>query len=280
MLSRQILSRSSNTINIGTFHATLPQKRLSKTFERVITPYTRSILKYLDVFTAVSEPATLYLSALSPERKIHIIPNGIDLKKYTNGNPTKARQDTKTIFYIGRLEKRKGVRYLIDAFYSLSLREPEFQLIIAGDGPDKSKLKEYVDEHKIKNVRFLGHVNEDYKKQLFRESDVFCSPALHGESFGIVLLEAMASGCVVVAGNNPGYESVMRGAGRISLVNPRDSVEFARRLSIMAKEQPLRKTWQAWAEQEVKQYSYEDIVDRYIKLFKAAYNKKREHEKR
>jgi phosphatidylinositol alpha-mannosyltransferase len=273
ILSRQILSRS-DTINIGTFHASMPEKsRLTKTFERVVNPYTKSILKYLDVFTAVSEPASVYLRSLSPSRQIHIIPNGINLKKYNNDSPDH-KNSTKTIFYIGRLEKRKGVRYLIEAFNLLTQKDSDFQLIIAGEGPEKTKLKELVDFYGLKNVRFLGYVNEEYKKQLFRESDVFCSPALHGESFGIVLLEAMASGCAVVAGNNYGYESVMQGAGAISLVNPKDRVEFARRLHLMAKNEPLRKTWQKWAEHEVRQYSYEHVAGQYIKMFQAALKKK------
>jgi phosphatidylinositol alpha-mannosyltransferase len=272
ILSRQILSRSS-AINIGTFHAALPNRRLSKTFERVVTPYTKSILKYLDVCTAVSEPATLYLRSLSQSRQIRIIPNGIDLAKYQNSGQPPAKHDTKTIYYVGRLEKRKGVRYLIDAFDLLTQSDSSYQLIIAGDGPERNKLKEYADENKIKNIRFLGYVNEDYKRKLFWESDVFCSPAIHGESFGIVLLEAMAAGCAVVAGSNSGYASVMKDTGAISLVNPRDTLEFARRLSIMANDEPLRKTWRQWAAREIRQYSYENIVDSYIKLYTAAYKK-------
>lgn len=273
ILSRQILSRS-NAINICTFHAAIPEQRLSRTMERVVTPYTRSILKYIDVYTAVSEPATAYLHNLSMKRKIHIIPNGIDLGKYSNGHHYRGNRGTKTIFYVGRLEKRKGVRYLIDAFDVLRRSDSGYQLIIAGDGPQRSKLKEYVSEHKINGIRFLGQINEDYKKKLFWESDVFCSPAIHGESFGIVLLEAMAAGCPVVAGNNHGYVSVMRGSGAISLINPRDSLEFARRLAIMATDEPIRKLWKDWADKTVKQYSYDHIVGQYIKLYEAAYKRK------
>ena len=80
MLSRQILLRS-NAINIGTFHAAMSERRTSRTVERVITPYTKSILKYLDLLTAVSPAATTYVKSLT-KRQILIVPNGIDLKKY------------------------------------------------------------------------------------------------------------------------------------------------------------------------------------------------------
>ena len=97
---------------------------------------------------------------------------------------------------------------------------------------------------------------------------------MYGESFGIVLLEAMASGSVVVCGNNPGYESVMTGSGQLSIVNPKDTREFARRLLLMASDESLRKHWFNWAEQEVVKYDYLNVVDQYLKLYKAAYDQK------
>lgn len=270
VLSRQILTRSA-AINIATFHAALPDHLMTRTIEKVVTPYTRSILSYLDVMTAVSPAATPYVRSLS-SRHIHIIANGIDLTKYTKSDDSTPK--SKTIFYVGRLEKRKGLKYLLEAFALLKKVHPEFNLIIAGNGPDKEKLESFVKDNKIENVEFLGYITEDTKRRLLRESAIFCSPSLYGESFGIVLLEAMASGCVVVAGNNSGYEGVMRGTGQISLINSKDTVEFARRLAVLGLDEPLRKTWQAWAETEVAKYDYNRIIDQYLKLYLAAYNKK------
>lgn len=272
ILSRQIMTRS-DTINIGTFHATLPERALTKTIERVITPYTRSILKYLDVLTAVSTPASSYVKSLS-SRKVHIVPNGIDLDKYTF-EPRQGNRRTKTIFYVGRLEKRKGIKYLLNAFQILNARSDEhYELIIAGDGPDRKTLEELVMEKKIPGVKFIGFIDEATKIKLFHEADVFCSPALYGESFGIVLLEAMATGCVVVAGNNRGYETVLKGAGQISIVNPKDSLEFARRLSMLATNESLRNTWKNWANEEVHKYDYSKVIGQYIELYETAYAKK------
>lgn len=272
MLSLQIMTRS-DAIHIATFHAAMSERRSSRTVERVITPYTKSIIKYIDVMTAVSRTATNYVSTLT-DRNIHIIGNGIDLKKYRPRQEKALKTKYKTIFYVGRLEKRKGIRYLLDAFALLLEIHPEFRLELAGDGPERSKLEAYVKDNKIKNVKFLGFIDEATKLRKLQEADLFCSPALYGESFGIVLLEAMASGCVAVAGNNTGYEGVLRDRGQLSLVNPKDTVEFARRLALLGLDEGLQDAWREWAYREAARYDYEKIIDQYVGVYQAAYNKK------
>lgn len=265
IISRQILARS-NAINIGTFHAKLPETRVSKTIERVITPYTKSILKSLHCLTAVSDSAADYVRHLT-KAPVTIIPNGIDLKKYTPAPKTKV--ETPTVFYIGRLEKRKGVKYLLKAFASLQERVPEARLIIGGDGPDREKLEEYAQNLKLKHVEFLGFVDDNDKIRLMQSSTVFCSPAIYGESFGIVLLEAMACQTPVVAGDNPGYMGVLKGRGALSIVNPRHSEDFARRLQLLLTDAEVRSIWNDWAKSEITQYDYAAIVDQYEAVYKA-----------
>jgi phosphatidylinositol alpha-mannosyltransferase len=120
---------------------------------------------------------------------------------------------------------------------------------------------------KLPNVSFLGHVSEDLKLELLAQADLLCSPAVFGESFGIVLLEGMATGTVCVAGNNSGYVDVMQGLGAISIVNPDDTEEFARRLDLLLHETALRALWQKWAADYVQQFSNTSIVDRYEELY-------------
>lgn len=272
ILSRQIMTRS-NAINIATYHAATPSLGRKRAIETVGLAYGKSILKYFDVLTAVSTPATGYIKLIT-NRKVYIIPNGIDLSKYQKSSLAKKTDNKKSILYVGRLEKRKAVKKLIQAFSILHQWHKNYQLDIVGDGPERTRLENYVREQKIGNVNFLGFVDEPKKIKLLQESEVFCSPAMYGESFGIVLLEAMASGCVVVCGNNPGYESVMTGSGQLSIVNPKDTREFARRLLLMASDESLRKHWFNWAEQEVVKYDYLNVVDQYLKLYKAAYDQK------
>lgn len=269
MLSRQLLGRS-RAINVATFHATLPDGVMSRTIEKVITPYTRSILKYFDALTAVSDTASLYAHSIT-DKPIQIIPNGIALEKYQVANHeqrAKNPEPSRMILYIGRLERRKGVLYLIKAFQDLLKVDPDVRLVISGDGPDRPKLEFFVHENHIPNIAFLGFVDETTKLRLMYEASLFCSPALFGESFGIVLLEAMAAGLPILAGNNRGYCEVLKQRGALSIVNPKDTTEFARRLKLFLGDKELRSLWSKWADEYVKQFDYPKVVDQYEALYK------------
>lgn len=265
MLSWQILQKSKAK-NIATFHAKLPDTLMSKTIERVITPYTKSALKYLHNLTAVSEPAASYVRMLT-NKEVIIIPNGIDLKKYQASVPSAGSRQEKVILYIGRLERRKGLKHLLHAAQILQKENQAIKLLIAGDGPDRIKLEGLANVLAV-NAEFLGRIDEGTKIDLLRTADVFCAPASYGESFGIVLLEAMASQLPVVAGDNPGYQTVLKGTGRLSLIDPTDTKELARQLDLFMNDQSVRRIWRKWASDEIKQYSYHTIVDQYEKLYK------------
>lgn len=262
----QILTRSS-TVNVATFHAKLPETMMSKTIEKVITPYTKSILKYIDAYTAVSEAASEYVRSLTDEA-IHLVPNGIDIDKFRAGRNLK--RDKQTILYVGRLEKRKGVIYLLRAFMLLQQEQPDVRLVVVGDGPDREKLESFVEQNDIKNTSFMGFVDEQTKIDLLHQATIYCSPAVYGESFGIVLLEAMAAGTVIVAGNNRGYTEVMKETGAVSIVNVKDTPEFTRRLQLLMSDKDLRQLWIKWANKYVEQFNYEHIADQYLEIYAEA----------
>ena len=272
LISWQLLSRS-NAAHVATFHAKLPESVMSRTIERVITPYTKSILKSLHVLTAVSPAASEYVTSLSSRNPV-IIPNGIDLDKYTPKRFLKPNSNERTIVYVGRLERRKGVKYLLAAFKQLHDTHKDTRLILIGDGPDRNKLESFVRDKRIDNVDFRGYLPEQEKIDTVRNADIFCSPALYGESFGIVLLEAMALGTAVVAGNNPGYSAVLRGGGEASIVNPKKTVQFAEKLEQFLSDEKLRKQWLQWARRSVRQYNYKDITSEYERAYKHALHNK------
>jgi phosphatidylinositol alpha-mannosyltransferase len=261
VLSAQLLGRST-TANVGTMHATLPEGVVTKSFEKIMVPFAKYLEPKLDYITAVSSVARETALMYSPKASITIVPNGIRLSDYT---PTKSRKVTtqKTICFIGRLEKRKGVRYLIDAYAELRKSHHDVRLVIAGDGKLRKSLEARVGKYQIPNVEFRGFISEEEKIDLLQTSDIYCSPALYGESFGMVLLEAMAAGCVVVAGNNPGYASVMRERGRLSLVNPLSLPDFTYRLELLLYDKEIRNVWLSWATNYVTQYDYSHVVDAY-----------------
>lgn len=266
LLSRQILNKSQ-AINIATFHAKLPENATSKALANVVTPYTKSILKQLHILTAVSESAADFVRTLT-KQEIIIIPNGVDLKHFVPAPKIEKRK--KTITYVGRLETRKGVEYLLEAYAELRQSHDDVELQIAGSGVKKRQLERLVEQYSIPDVSFLGFVSEEQKLQLMQQADVYCSPALYGESFGIVLLEAMATGTPIVAGNNSGYASVMTGRGRLSLVSPKNNGDFAQRLELMLYDEEIRKLWVEWANVEVRKYSFDRVAEAYEATYKSA----------
>jgi phosphatidyl-myo-inositol alpha-mannosyltransferase len=266
MLGGQVIAKAKCPL-VATFHAFHPQNTAGKTINRFRVPYSKSIFSKLDAITAVSDAAAEFVTAQidTDDRKVHIIPNGINLDEYTDTTVTK----TDTILYVGRLEKRKGVIYLLKAFAELQRALPHVKLVIAGDGPEKRRLQHRVEDLELQNVSFLGYVSNDKKKELLCEAKVFCSPAIFGESFGIVLLEAMACGVPTVAGDNPGYVSVLREMGMLSIVNPKDSSDFARRLQLLLEDDVIRTAWIEWASSYVKQFDYNRVIDQYETLYQS-----------
>lgn len=270
-ISKQLLNYSTS-VNIATFHAKLPDSRMARTVIKSVTPYTKPLLKYLHELTAVSEAASEYVGSMT-HRHITIVPNAIRLADFPPTRKKLTHDGKQTILFVGRLEKRKGVKYLLKAFAELNSRMHNVELVIAGDGTDREKLEEQAAELQLRNVKFLGYVDDDTKKKLFAEADLFCAPAIFGESFGIVLLEAMSTGLVTVAGLNPGYEAVMKSVGKVSLVDPHETEEFARRLELLLTVPELRQLWKEWALEYVKQFDYSAVIDQYEKLYADALKK-------
>jgi phosphatidylinositol alpha-mannosyltransferase len=275
ILARQLLQHSE-AAHVGTFHANLFDSAAGKSLINLFVPYAKGVGEKLDLVTAVSPaPAAALLEKGGPDHRlvqnIRYIPNGIDLKRYSKRPPLAVRHpNMKTILHVGRLEGRKGIKYLLRAFKELASRRDDVQLMIAGQGADEQKLRDFVDEQKIPRVTFLGYITNEDKVYHLHRADVFCSAAIRGESFGIVLLEAMAAGTPIVAGDNMGYIHVLRDTGAISLVNPKDIVDFSRRLEIMLFNDDIRSVWLKWAKKYIKDFDYPRVVAQYEEAYKEA----------
>src|SRR5439155_76691 len=136
---------------------------------------------------------------------------------------------------------RKGLGDLLRAYRAMSMRIPQTRLIIVGDGPLRGRVESYVARHRLPNVVVAGYVPDSVKPRYYNSADIFCAPATGAESFGIVLLEALASGLPVVATEVPGYMSVLE-SGRDSVtVQPKNWRELAASLVILARDAELRR---------------------------------------
>lgn len=287
IMARLILPHSSSA-HVGTFHANLIDSIAAKSFVNMFKPYGRSIGNKMQVLTAVSfAPASVLIDKLDKSDKNHsrlvanirYIPNGIDLKQY---KPPKVRiplngEGTKTVVYVGRLERRKCVEYLVKAFELLVEEMPNVHLIVAGKGGKQAELERLVQYKKIPNVEFLGFVSEDKKKKLLANADLVCVPAMYGESFGIVLVEAMAMGSPVIAGANIGYKSVMTGHGRIGLVDAEAIEDFANRMAVFLSEPDISKMMRSWGIKEAMKYEYDNVIKQYEDAYKEAIRLKNDH---
>jgi len=272
MWSRQLLARA-NAPTVGTMHGRFYDTMTAKTVAPFVNTYIKPIIKYIEVFTAVSQASVAGgISNDYFKGKVTIVPNGIDVDKFKPKSPSlKDTKGPKTILYVGRLEDRKGVKYLIRAYAELAKKRNDIQLVIAGAGGEEKKLKQYVKDESIPRVKFDSrYISEEEKINYFHQADVFCSAAPYGEAFGIVLLEAMAAECPIVAGDNAGYSSVMVDTGALSLVNPKDTVDFARRLEIFLFEDAVRDLWNKWAKDYIKKFTFPIIADQYEKVYKEA----------
>jgi len=268
-MGKQLLALAGDVVRVATFHAKLPDTPVSQTIGRAAVPYVRGILEDLDELVIGSSAAGDYLRTFT-DRPLHYIPNGVDLGNFKPVS-RKVPGLHKKILFVGRLEHRKGVKYLIQAFAQLRQQRDDVELILAGAGPDRTKLEQLAVTLGVQDdVYFLGFVDNATKLRLLAEADLFCSPAIFGESFGLVLLEAMATGLVTIAGSNEGYAAVMQGLGALSLLDPHDTVDFARRVALLLDNEDLRKLWRAWALEYVKQFDYETIIDQYEQLYKRA----------
>ena len=260
---------------VGTTHARWPRSWVNQSIEKARRRYFYQVLQKLDQITAVSSVAARNVTDVDPDWPVQIIPNAIDLADYRRQiRSARQRPAGPYILYLNRLEKRKGPRLLLNAYRVYLDRfadDNPRRLIIAGNGPQRHLLEDQVRQFKLGGwVQFLGAVSEPTKFELFAGADLYVSPSPYGESFGIVLLEAMAAGVPIVAGNNEGYRTVMRGAGAVSLVDPTDRRAFSDCLHRLTQDSRVRRQWQAWAKKAIGHYDKRVVADQYEDCFQAA----------
>ncbi len=248
--------RLSKSVNVGTFHA-YTRKSLGY---RSLRPILKRWFKKLHGKIAVSSAAAGLVSKYFPGY-YNVIPNGIDLPHFSSeARPIEEFRDGKTnILFVGRLEKRKGLRYLLAAYAKLKWDHPDTRLIVVGPGKLDPVSERLVAERGIKDVVFAGGVPYENLPRYYRTADIFCSPATGKESFGIVLLEAMAAGKPVVASNIAGYAAVVRQGEEGLLVEPEDEDALASAITQLLDNTELRTTLASKGTERAREFSWEKV---------------------
>ncbi|MEM5799624.1 MAG: glycosyltransferase family 4 protein [Candidatus Aenigmatarchaeota archaeon] len=272
-ITTEILSKS-NSKNIITFHF-LPDASFIFKILKFFLKYIKKIkiVKKIDGIIFVSKPLKKYISNYFSCKKT-IIPNGIDLTKFKLKSLIKKYKDDKiNLLFLGRFEKRKGLIYLIKAFEILK-KKYNIRLLIVGTGNLKKKYKKYVRSKKIDDVVFVGKVSDKTKIKYINTCDIFCAPSIYGESFGIVLLEAMACGKPIVGFANQGYKQVLNKKQKIFLAKPKDINQLANKIENLIKNKNMRKYLIKLGKEEVKKYSWGIVGKRIENFYKEILNEK------
>mgnify|MGYP001036732293 CR=1 FL=1 len=262
MLCSAVL-RFSNTVTVGTFHAA--DGKPGYNWGRPISTWMiKHRLPKLHGKIAVSKPALKYHSRYIPG-PFEIIPNGVDTAHFSpEVAPIEGFCDGKqNILFLGRLEHRKGLKYLLRAYQQVKKEIPNSRLLVVGPGTRLRKgYERWVRKNHLEDVVFVGYVSEEDKPRYFKTADVYCSPATGRESQGIVLLEAMALATPIVASNIPGYASVVTQGEEGLLVPPKNSRELARALISVLKDGKLRQQMGAKGRLTVQEYSWGRVAQR------------------
>jgi phosphatidylinositol alpha-mannosyltransferase len=255
----------SKSINVGTFHAYY-ERSLGYWMGKHLL--LKQLFQRLDGRIAVSEPAKRFVSRYFPG-DYQVIPHGVDIERFSpNVPPIEEFKDGKiNILFVGRLEKRKGAGYLLQAFEKVKREVTETRLIMVGPGSKRDDYQKWAAEHGLKDVVFTGYVSDEDLPRYYQTGDIFCAPATGKESFGIILLEAMASGKPIVASNIEGYANVATHQVEALLVPPQDELtlaetilhlishpEIAREMALRGREKALKLGWRNIAQRTLDYY--------------------------
>jgi phosphatidylinositol alpha-mannosyltransferase len=172
------------------------------------------------------------------------------------------------VLYVGRLEPRKDAETLLRAVALLAPPAP--RVCILGDGPSRLRLEALSASLHLESVQFLGAVSEQQKWAYLRRASCVVAPSRSGESFGIVLLEAMAAGSLPLAADNPGYRGVLANGGESLLFPVGDAAALAQRIGRALNDAAWRDEMGRWAQQHWPQYGWPAVASRVVETYRRA----------
>lgn len=267
LLALQILDRSQS-LNILTFHGDIEGSKFFKRIPGLLRLFKRMAKGKIDGLIGVAPLVLEFFEDFDGIKAV--IPNGIDIGEFNPKNPKieKFNDGKINILFVGRIEKRKGLIYLLKAYKNLIKKFSNLRLIVVGKGNLERECKEWTNDNNLAEVYFEGEKSGKELPSYYATCDIFVSPAIFGESFGIVLLEAMASGKPIVAFANRGYSQFMKGKfGEKFLVKPKDYRGLANKIEILINDEKLRKKMGEWGREEAKKYSWPRIAGQVLNFY-------------
>ena len=269
LISKDMLSLidPAESTAVGTFHTYEGTHLYKIGAKHLAMPYFRMLQGRI----AVSRPAYEFISRHFPG-DYDIIPNGIQVDDFADAQPFDHLKNDGmlNLLFLGRLEKRKGLKYLLGAYSRLKWDWPNLRLLVVGGGkPDADSLR-IISERNLKDVVFLGRVSDEDKFRYYKTADIYCAPATGRESFGIVLLEAMAAGAPIVASGIEGYSSVIKHGDEGLLVPPKDEDALANAIASLLQKPELRRKLSTAGTMNVQDYRWERVARRVMDCYDAS----------
>jgi phosphatidylinositol alpha-mannosyltransferase len=265
LLPFQVLRRSK-VLTVATFHAAKDQGRQWYAYFR---PAISHWWPRIQGKIAVS-PAALRLVERYFDDHYEIIPNGVNYEQFATPMPPfpEFKDGKLNMLFLGRLEKRKGLPYLLQAYAQVKARLPEVRLIIVGpDGGMRAGAEAFVRREGLTDVVFTGYVSNGDLPRYYRTADIFCAPNTGNESFGIILLEAMAAGTPVVASNIEGFAYVVTHEKEGLLVPPRDAAALADALVQLLTDADCRREMGRGGQEKARQFSWDRVSQQVLALY-------------
>jgi phosphatidylinositol alpha-mannosyltransferase len=276
MAHKVIRAADTSTAVIGTFHI-LPINKISSIGTRLLSLWLTKSRQRFDKVVSVSNAAQIFSKQVF-KMDSSVLPNVIDYQLFHNAQPRhELDDDVPTILFLGRLVPRKGAKLLLQAVNELVKDEAlHFRVVLCGKGPMREELEAFVREHSLQSrVIFEGFVSEQDKPSYYASADIAVFPSSGGESFGIVLLEAMASGkAAVLAGDNPGYRSVMHERTDL-LFTPTSKNELVRLLKKLLTDSQVRLQTAQWGERYATKFDTNIVGEQLLGIYQEALHKRR-----
>ena len=274
---RLIAAAGPDTAVIGTFHI-VAYSKLVKIATHGLALWTRRSVKRFDSVFSVSSAAQAYARA-TYGLVTSVLPNVLDYDRFHAALPFERPARPLQLLFLGRLVPRKGCQQLLAAVAVLAATRPNvpaFKVLICGKGPLEAELKDYARRHGIADrVQFVGFVSEADKPRYYATADIAVFPSSGGESFGIVLIEAMANGrTAVLAGDNSGYRSVLHERPDL-LFDPHDVAALADKIKLYLVDASARRASATWGENYSRRFDTAAVGTKLVAAYNQALQKRR-----
>jgi phosphatidylinositol alpha-mannosyltransferase len=259
--------RASDTVNVGTFHSVTGRGLLYRT----LRPFIQRYADRLDAAIGVSETA---LEGLRGQFRApwRIVPNGVDVARFRSGRRRPELDDGRlNVLHVGRFDPRNGVDRVIRGWIGVRRAGIDARLILVGDGPMRPRYQAMVPADLRRDAHFVGFVPDEQRADFYASGDVLLCPAVGG-TFGIILLEAMAAGCAIVAADTPGFRTIMQDGVQGHMVDvgrDPEGVTLARRTSELLTDATARRRCAAAGRRTAALYDWPIVTSQVLAIYTA-----------